>query len=235
MTRNVTTTTLTELQRRLREREESSIPQLIVAELEQMIIAGTLRGGDRINESQLANRLGVSRGPVREACRQLERARLLEFRTNRGMFVREISVEEAAKLYDVRANLFGLAGRLGSALATKADVEELRTMVEQLEKAVETDDYYPLNVKLHGLLVDLCDNPRLIELYESVSKELHLFRRSGLLPISARRTSNKQHRHIVDAMEVGDSSEVERVMVEHILAGKKRMLADHGLADHDTD
>jgi DNA-binding GntR family transcriptional regulator len=229
MTKNVTTTTLTELQRRLRERQESSIPQLIVNELEEMIIAGTLRGGDRINESAMANRLGVSRGPVREALRQLERGRLVEFRTNRGMFVREITVEEAGKLYDIRANLFGLAGRLGTALVTTAYVDELRNMVKRLEDAVETDDYYPLNVKLHRALVTLCDNSRLVELYEAVSKELHLFRRHGLLPISARRTSNEQHRHIVDAMDVRDASEVERVMVEHILAGKSRMLADHNM------
>lgn len=235
MSRNVTTVTMTELERRLAERQQSSIPQLIVNELEEMIIAGTLKGGDRINESAMANRLGVSRGPVREACRQLERARLLEFRANRGMFVREISVEEAAQLYDIRANLFGLAGRFATGLATKADVDELRDMVKRLEDAVETDDYYPLNVRLHRVLVAMCDNVRLVELYEAVSKELHLFRRHGLLSVSARRTSNKQHRRIVDAMEVRDVDEVERLMVEHILAGKNRMLADHGLADRNTD
>jgi DNA-binding GntR family transcriptional regulator len=228
MSRNVTTTRLTKLELRLRERQESSIPQLIVDELEEMIIAGTLRGGDRINESALANRLGVSRGPVREACRQLERARLLEFRTNRGMFVREITIEEAAQLYDIRAHLFGLSGRLGARSITRVHLDELRALVKRLEDATELDDYYPLNVELHHELVSLSGYPRLAELYDSVSKELHLFRRSGLIPASARHASNQQHRQIIDGLEVGDVDEVERLMVEHILAGKQRMLADHG-------
>src|SRR2546430_1819568 len=225
MTENATA--LTDLQRRVAERQATSLPHLIVAELEQMIINGVLKGGDRINESALATRLGVSRGPVREACRHLERSRLVEFRTNRGMFVGEITVAEAAQLYDIRASLFGLAGRLAAVLVTAADIASLRARFERLEHAAGMDDYYPQNVELHRELVALSGNPRLVQLYDAVSKELHLFRRHGLLPASARHTSNDQHRQIIDHLEAGHDDEVARLMEDHILASKRRMLAEH--------
>ena len=217
---------MTALQRRVAERQATSLPHLIVDQLESMIINGVLKGGDRINESALAVQLGVSRGPIREACRQLERGRLVEFRANRGMFVREISVDEAAQLYDIRATLFGLAGRLAAARATASDIAALRAEVDDLEDA-PLDDYYPGNVALHRAIVALSGNPRLVELYDNVSKELHLFRRHGLEPSSARHTSNDQHRAILDRLEAGDATAGD-LMEQHILAGKSRMLSDHG-------
>jgi len=217
---------MTALQRRVAERQASSLLGLIAEELEQMIIGGALQGGDRINESSLALRLGVSRGPIREACRQLERSRLVEFRTNRGMFVREISVEQAAQLYDIRASLFGLAGRLAAARITPAEVEELRATVRRLEDATaEMDAYYPRNVEFHRELMALSDNPRLMDLYDDVSKELHLFRRHGLETGAARHTSNAQHGEILDRLQAGDAEGTARLMQAHILAGKERMLA----------
>ncbi|WP_040406750.1 FCD domain-containing protein [Amycolatopsis nigrescens] len=218
---------MTALQRRVAERQATSLPHLIVEELEEMIIAGTLRGGDRINESALAIRLGVSRGPVREACRHLERSRLVEFRVNRGMFVREISIEEAVQLYDVRAALFGLAGRLAAARISADDADALRAKIQRLEDTTSMDDYYPVNVDLHRHLVSLSGNSRLVELYDNISKELHLFRRHGLEPSTARHTSNNQHRHIVDVLQAGSAEEAGSLMEAHILAGKHRMLADH--------
>lgn len=222
MTENVEA--ITALQRRVAERQATSLPHLIVEELEQMIITGVLKGGDRINESALAMRLGVSRGPVREACRHLERSRLVEFRVNRGMFVRAISVEEAAQLYDIRASLFGLAGRLAAARITTHDADVLRAKVHRLAEAATMDDYYPRNVELHRHLVALSGNARLVDLYDNISKELHLFRRHGLEPTSARHTSNDQHRRIIDHLEAGDADEAARLMEAHILAGKTRML-----------
>lgn len=96
------------------------------------------------------------------------------------MFVREITVEEAAQLYDIRASLFGLAGRLAAARVGAAEAQALRATADSLDKADSMDDYYPLNVGLHRHLVALSGSPRLVELYDGVSKELHLFRRHGL-------------------------------------------------------
>lgn len=215
------------LKDRVAERQATSLPQMIVEELERMIITGALTAGDRINESALAIRLGVSRGPVREACRHLERSRLVEARTNRGMFVRAISVEEAAQLYDIRASLFGLAGRLAAARFTDDEADAIDTMIRRLDLATSMDDYYPLNVELHRHLVGLSGNPRLVELYDNVSKELHLFRRHGLERPTARHTSNDEHRNILDRLRARDAETASQLMEAHILAGKSRLLAEH--------
>ncbi|MFI6908231.1 GntR family transcriptional regulator [Nonomuraea sp. NPDC050394] len=211
--------------RRVVERRPGSLPAMIVEDLENLIISGALKGGDRINESALAERLGVSRGPVREACRRLERGRLAEFRVNRGMFVREISAEQAAQLYDIRAGLFTLAGRLAAENAAPAVLEALTRQVAELGRCPDIGHYYPRNVDLHRALVALSGNPRLGELYDDTSKELHLYRRQGLDSPEARAVSNAQHERIVAAIAARDPTMAAKLMEEHILTGKQRLLA----------
>src|SRR5450759_298404 len=79
-----------------------SLPALVHAEIEQLILQGELAVGQRVNESELATRFGTSRGPIREALRALEESGLVHSLKNRGVFVREISIAEADEIYDVR-------------------------------------------------------------------------------------------------------------------------------------
>ena len=94
------------------QRRSKTLSTIVCEAIEEMIISGELEAGDRINESALAGRLGVSRGPIREACRSLEQAGLLVSATNHGMYVREMTLDEARDLYEVRGSLAGLTGRL---------------------------------------------------------------------------------------------------------------------------
>ena len=208
----------------LRARRSKSLSSLAAEELERMIINGELQSGDRINESTLAQIFGISRGPIREACRSLEKSGLVRVVTNRGVFVREMSVDQAAEIYDVRAHLFGLAGRLAANRATKRDLTELRTMVDEMERAKDIDEYYPLNVAFHARLVELSGNSRLAELYKSLGKELHLFRRRGLVQGESMASSNREHVRMIDALRSRDGDLAEREMVRHIQAGKARLL-----------
>ena len=89
------------------QRRAQSLTAIVQDELERMIVSGELRSGDRLNEQALAQRFGVSRGPVREAMRALECAQLVSTRLNQGFFVREVSPEEITELYDVRAVVYG--------------------------------------------------------------------------------------------------------------------------------
>src|SRR3546814_21188325 len=121
------------------------------------MVEGELAPGERLNETQLAARFGTSRGPLREATRSLEAKGFVEVIRNRGVFVRLLSVEEALEVYDVRAALFGLAGRL---LAQKMNDELLAKLNRQLD-AMEAaaaqydfETYYPLNLEFHRPLVE---------------------------------------------------------------------------------
>lgn len=200
-------------------------------ELERMIAAGELAGGDRVNESALALKLGISRGPIREACRALENIGLLRSEMNRGFFVREISIKEALDIYDLRAQLSSMVGRLAAANATVARIEEFDALLDRMEAAADAEDvaaYYPLNVEFHTKLIELADNHKLTQLWPTLESELHLFRtRSFLLPGSLR-ASNHDHRAVVNALRDGDAAEAARILEEHILKGKARLLRTLG-------
>jgi DNA-binding GntR family transcriptional regulator len=209
----------------LKTRRAETLCSLVAEELERMIIRGELQAGDRINESELAQMLNISRGPIREACRSLEKSNLVRVVTNRGVYVREMSMAQAAEIYDVRAHLFGLAGRLAASRVSLRDVGELRGMVGEMQKAKDIDAYYPLNVAFHSRLVELSGNSRVAELYNSLSKELHLFRRRGLLLRNdSMASSNQEHVRIIEALRDHSSEVSERTMTDHILAGKTRLL-----------
>ncbi len=209
----------------LRGRRAETLCSLVAEELERMIIRGELQAGDRINESALAQMLSISRGPIREACRSLEKSNLVRVVTNRGVFVREMSVAQAAEIYDVRAHLFGLAGRLAASRISLRDVAELRAMVAEMQEAKDIDTYYPLNVAFHARLVEMSGNKRVAEIYNGLSKELHLFRRRGLLfRADSMASSNGEHMRIIEALRDHSCELSERTMADHILAGKARLL-----------
>src|SRR5712672_2502855 len=89
----------------------NSLPTLVQKELERMILAGDLAAGAKLNEAAVADLLGVSRGPVREAFRALEESGLVRLEKNRGVFVRKIGVHEADEIYELRAVLDEFVGR----------------------------------------------------------------------------------------------------------------------------
>ena len=207
-------------------RAEPVVPAL-QREVERMIAAGELSGGDRVNESALAMKLGVSRAPIREACRALERIGLLRSEINRGFFVREISTKEALDIYDLRASLFAMVGRLAAAQVTSAQLAELDDLVNRMDEAVERDDlatFYPLNVEFHTKLVACTDNHKLVQMWPNLEGELHLFRRRGLVLPGSLRKSNYQHRQMVALLRAGDGEGAARLMEQHIVDGKARLL-----------
>jgi DNA-binding GntR family transcriptional regulator len=208
----------------LKNRRAETLSSLVAEELERMIIRGELQAGDRINESALAQMFSISRGPIREACRSLEKSNLVRVVTNRGVFVREMSAAQAAEIYDVRAHLFGLAGRLAASRVSFRDVVELRALVAEMHEAKDIDTYYPLNVAFHARLVELSGNKRVAELYSALSKELHLFRRRGLVQGDSMVLSNQEHMRIIEALRDHSCDLSERTMADHILAGKVRLL-----------
>ena len=120
--------------------QSSSLPMLVQRELERMILAGDLAVGAKLNEASLADLLGVSRGPVREAFRALEESGLVRLEKNRGVFVRQISVAEANEIYEVRAALDEWTGRKLARTATAEHVRELRAFVERMDRAAAKDD-----------------------------------------------------------------------------------------------
>ena len=140
-------------------------PTLVQRELERMILAGDLAAGAKLNEAAIAELLGVSRGPVREAFRALEESGLVRLEKNRGVFVRQIAVEEADEIYELRAVLDEFAGRRVAQTIAPADLKALRALVERMDRAVarnDVDAYHAANLEFHDTLVALAGNGKLL-------------------------------------------------------------------------
>jgi DNA-binding GntR family transcriptional regulator len=212
-------------------RRSQTLVNICQAEIERMILAHELERGGRINELALAARLGISRGPVREACRTLTQAGLLETHTNRGFFVRKLAQKDVIDLYDLRAGLMRLAGELIVQRVTEEQLAGLRTFVDGMEKACAQNDtarFQELNAAFHATLVEAADNRRLQEIYDGLVKELRLFRQLGLASSEAMTASNSEHRAIVDAIAAHDATRAALTMADHILQGKARFLSAAG-------
>ncbi len=214
-------------ERAIEARRSQTLVSICHSEIERMILDAELEMGARINELALAARLGISRGPVREACRTLVQAGLLETLANRGFFVRKLTHKEVVDLYDVRAQLMRLAGGLVAERARPEQVAELRAFVDAMDAAHAEHDtarFQNLNTEFHAALVTASDNRRLEEIYCGLAKESRLFRRRGLVSDAAMALSNREHHDIVDAIADRDAARAAATMEYHILQGKARFL-----------
>lgn len=204
----------------------SSLPMLAQRELERMILSGELAVGAKLNEASVAEMLGVSRGPVREAFRALEAAGLVRLEKNRGVFVRQIGVAEADEIYELRAVLDEFAGRLAAEQAGPLDVADLRSRIDRMERSVaagDLDSYHEANLGFHDRLVELSGNGKLLALYRRLVNELSLYRRATLDQVGIPSVSLKEHRAIVDCIATGQAAAAGRLLREHVMASRERM------------
>ena len=207
--------------------QTSSLSSVVQGELERMILSGELRPGEKLTEMALAARLGVSRGPLREAFRMLDESGLVRTEKNRGVFVRDLPVEEAIEIFDLRAAMDQHVGRRLAVSISPVALKEIRALVEQMEQAVKAKDaqrYHLLDLRFHDRLVELAGNGKLTAIYRKLIKELSLFRRLNLadgwlMPISA-----GEHRQIVKAIASGDAEAAGRAMYEHVIKSKERTI-----------
>jgi DNA-binding GntR family transcriptional regulator len=206
-------------------RRAQSLTAIVQEELERMIVSGELSAGDRLNEQALAQRFGVSRGPVREAMRALERAQLVTTRLNQGFFVREISPEEASELYDVRAVVYGfICGRLAERIS-EAEIANLEKHVERMDAAIAANDpatYYRLNLKLHEDSILYARHGCAQQTYQSLINETHLTRQRSLHTKERMSESNEEHKALIAAFKAGDAELARKLGEAHALAGRRR-------------
>ncbi len=210
----------------IRQRRERTLTTIVRDEIAGLIAGGQLKGGDRVNESEIAARLGVSRGPVREACRSLEEAGLLVSAVNQGVFVREMTLDDARQLYEVRGALSGLIGRLAAQNMDAPALGKLEKLVKSMESAAQRNDisrYYELNLQFHDALLQQADNQVLAGMYLTTVNQTHLFRRRGLVHKGSLQASNDEHRVILEALARRDPDAAARALEAHVARGWERL------------
>lgn len=200
--------------------------QTVFANLRARILSGELPARATLRETALAEELGVSRTPVREALRRLDEAGLVEFVPNRGATVVEWTPEQIRETYYLRAALESRAAGLAAARIEPADLDRLAILIEAMEEFVcrtdaeGIDRLGVLNAEFHRIVVAASGVTQLMVLAASVGRTpmmATLFRRDAA---AFRAGSNHQHRDILTALRSGDALWAEVAMRSHILAAR---------------
>ena len=201
------------------------------AEIERMIIEGNLAAGEKLNELALSDAMGVSRGTVREAIRSLADSGLVNFITNRGAFVHQITRSEIRNLYELRGAIFAMA--CASVARRVADgsepklVQRLRQNLERMHKAHHDNtkkNYYALNIEFHDMLMEAAGNPKAKTIYDNLVREMHLFRQRGLSIATNIARSLDEHEAITEAVSSGDPEAARLAAETHLTSGRRRYL-----------
>jgi DNA-binding GntR family transcriptional regulator len=217
----------------------TSLGKLVRDDVLGMILRGEIQAGQRINEPDVASRLGVSRVPVREALRELESSGLVEARKHSGVFVRRLSAEEVRGLYELRALLDGFAGRRSAQLPPPdrtALAEALDSSVGRMEHAARSRNvsaYYSENLRFHWIMVEATGNGALAETYRNIVQKLHLSRLTNLSHGMGMAASVVDHREIAAAVRAGDAARCEQLVAEHVERAHQRLAAAQELPQED--
>ena len=210
----------------------ASLSSAAQQEIERMILDGEIGPGSKLTEAWLSERLGVSRGPIREAFRMLEESGLVRQEKNRGVFVRDIPLEEALEIYDLRAAMDELVGRRLAETITPEQLKTARAIVERMDAAAragDSDAYHLLNLDFHDALVGFTGNRKLAAVYRRLVKELALFRRRNLRDQQLLPHSAAEHRGILKAIASGDPEQAGRTMFDHVMESRERARKGEGV------
>jgi DNA-binding GntR family transcriptional regulator len=203
--------------------------------LEQRIVEGELKDGERLDEVSLAKRFGVSRTPLREALRMLAGSGLVELVPRRGAFVRHPGLVELLEMFEVMAELEAMCGRHAARRIGPGELAELsiaaRACVDAMENE-DTDAYYHRNEAFHQIIYQAAGNKFLSNEASRLQKRLRPFRRMQLRARGRMKQSMKEHSVILKALEVGDSDLAAATLRDHVaIQGEKFhcMLQQYGL------
>ena len=186
--------------------------------LEQEIIAGRYRSGERLDEMSLAERFAVSRTPIREALLGLESSGLIELKPRRGAFVKTLSGTDLLEMFEVMAELEAMCARLASSRVTKAQEARLKSSLQECEAAVDQgiDAYYTANETFHAALYAASGNRFLESQALMLKNRLKPFRRHQLKIKGRIAQSLAEHRDIVTAICDADPEAAGHAAKAHI-------------------
>lgn len=193
-----------------------------------------LKPGIKIKEEQLAKELGVSRTPVREALNKLEREGLVEIIPRYGTFVADLTPNDVKEIYDVRAELEGLALRLCFLNLDKKKkkkfyqkLSEMADFLTKCESYVEEGNFEPFikaDINFHDFIVISSENSRLIQVMRNLNAQIQLGRMESFSVPGRARNSLREHEEIIDAMLQKDTNKAEKLIKKHCMNIKKNVL-----------
>ena len=187
--------------------------------LRQAILTGELKPGERLMEIHLANKLGVSRTPIREAIRKLELEGLVTMIPRRGAEVAQITEKSMNDVLEVRRAMDALCVELACDRITPEELQDLKKACDTFEAAVKTDDIKQIaqaDVALHDIIVQATGNQRLIQLVNNLSEQMYRYRLEYIKDEDKRQILVVEHEHILAAIKTRNIAEAKNAAREHI-------------------
>ncbi|RIK35644.1 MAG: GntR family transcriptional regulator [Chloroflexi bacterium] len=209
-------------------RQRHTLNQKVYQQLRRKLLRGDLAPDSQLDERQLAEELGVSRTPLREAISQLVKEGIVEHRPYRGNFVRTFTAKQVNDLYEVRKALESLAMRLAIRKLSQEHLEEIRTILDQVQEALDRGDitaYTEADRRFHQAILQITGNETLIESLNRLAAQIQMVRiLANRDPEVVERTAQERPR-ILAALEARDADTAARLMEEHIDGVRRSIVA----------
>ncbi|MBQ2678504.1 MAG: GntR family transcriptional regulator [Firmicutes bacterium] len=192
---------------------------LVYEELKHRILIGEIPPGARMMEVELAEDLGVSRTPVREAIRNLEKEGLVTIEPRRGAYASKLAMKDVIDILEVRQDLEALSASLAAARMTDEYKEKLYQINDQYRTAVETGttaDMIRCDTEFHRAIVEACDNPVLLRMITQLQEMVLRFRYLYYEDLERAKKQPAAHQFIIDALVSGDEERARKAARDHI-------------------
>lgn len=211
------------------EERDMKVSERIRASIESQIRSGALLPGDPVDEERLMTEFGVSRTPVREALLQLRAADMVTALPRGGVVVSRLDITGLFAMWELLAELEGLAARYACARMSRAERLALADALREAETVVETDDetgWEKANTKFHELIYAGARNPYLRQEILRMRVRTQAYRRHAFSAVSRLRVSYDGHSRIVDAILANDCEAAGRLGFEHLNPGSYPLVTD---------
>lgn len=199
--------------------EYKPLRDVVFESLREAILEGKLSPGQRLMEVQLAEQLGVSRTPVREAIRKLELEGLVVMLPRKGAYVANMSLKDIIDVLEIRASLEGLSAYLAAERINEEDIKKLEKIADDFKKSandLDIESSLKMDVEFHECIFKAANNKRLHQLINSLWEQVYRFRVSYISDYDSSVNIIKEHELILDAIRKGDSELAKKYAMDHI-------------------
>ncbi|MFZ7121413.1 MAG: GntR family transcriptional regulator [Eubacteriaceae bacterium] len=198
--------------------------EIVFSTMREAIINGDFKPGQRLMEVQLAEQMGVSRTPVREAIRKLELEGLVIMVPRKGAYVAGISTEDVKEVVEIRSVLEGLAAKLAAQRGNEEDVEKLKEVLTNFEKATldnNTIDLINYDSDFHDIIYKAAKNSKLIQMINGLKEQVQRFRVAYFTQFQNVEILLKEHRKLLNAIVDKDADLARELAEKHIATTEK--------------
>ena len=203
--------------------------EMVYEELKALLLMGKIVPGTRLMEIELANSMGVSRTPIREAIRKLEKEGLVTIELRRGAYASQISTEDMVAILEVRQNMEGLAAGFAAQRATAEQLEALRATFDNYNQAFSDGDTKGMidhDTKFHTLIVESSHNKVLMQIIEQLQELVLRFRYIYYDDFRRAEKMPAEHKAILDAIVNGDAETAKDAANVHIARLKELVISE---------